>query len=727
MRKQLGAIVVSALAVMAMSCSDKSELTLKTEYAKVHLDPKGYIDHIINRQSDKDYVPENQSSALLTLERGGEYIYPQSAKYTSDQAILTYPNGSVATIGIDPKDDYVRFELQSLEPRNDVDNVVWGPYKTTIRQSVGEIISVVRDGEYAVGIMALDDNTTSGLPCPADMYQGCYIIHSPDLEKYPIPDSLTEGQRYRIGGNGINDIAFYSHPEEYYRFVMGNGAKFEPEFGSSIVLHARDRKKPQSILYPHFNDFPSVKAPRHMDVDPVDVDYIGSSIALYGCPDKLGLNVLESIVLGEGLPHPTINGIWIKDPRAYRNDIAWLGGEHDSLASYAARLKVKGVQDEGLGEYYPNPADRWASKEVTLGGQRRPITELTKVLNQSGIDYGLHTLCEFVQPHSSHVTPQANEGLCTVLRTTILNSLSATDTTIQVADTSYLNEHGVWDANGLNVLRLGGELMTYKGVTTTQPYTLTGIVRGAYKTTAIEHQAGDTIAKLQGNCYNGFIPDMDLQDWYADFYAKWLIDGGMNYIDFDGFESCVYQGHGQYSFKRFCRALFDKFSEYGGDFPRLMSSCVFEGNWHYMSVCNIGGGNHMFNPHTNKWGIEGKDVRYAFRSSYFPCTFGIQYMADDWTVQTIENLQSKAIAWDATYMLGISQQGVEKHPQKDAMFTAFRTWELAREAGVFSDELKVEMQQAENLYHLDQISDSRWELSRVMPDGSHAEAIILEN
>jgi hypothetical protein len=210
-------------------------------------------------------------------------------------------------------------------------------------------------------------------------------------------------------------------------------------------------------------------------------------------------------------------------------------------------------------------------------------------------------------------------------------------------------------------------------VTRQKPYTLLGVRRGAYKTYPSAHRAGDILAKLQVNCYSGFIPNSELQDDYADFYAKWLTDGGMNYIDFDGFESFVYPGQGQYSFKRFMRRLFDQYAARGGKYLRVMGSCVFEGNWLYMSVCNVGGGNNMFNPVTNKWGIEGKDVRYAYCSSYFPCTFGIQTLSPSWTVQTIENLQSKAVAWDATYMLGLSEESVEKCPQKQGIFKAFRT------------------------------------------------------
>lgn len=83
-----------------------------------------------------------------------------------------------------------------------------------------------------------------------------------------------------------------------------------------------------------------------------------------------------------------------------------------------------------------------------------------------------------------------------------------------------------------------------------------GVKRGAYNTTSQPHKAGEMLGKLQMNCYNGFVPDMNLQD---DYYARLLTDGGMNYVDLDGQESFIYQGHGFYSAKRFYRNLFDKF------------------------------------------------------------------------------------------------------------------------------------------------------------------------
>ena len=347
------------------------------------------------------------------------------------------------------------------------------------------------------------------------------FIHSPDPKLFPLPANLHEGQIFPIGGNGTNDVAFYSQPEEYYRLNSGNGAKLEPSFGSTITLHSRDRRLPQTIFFTFLPGFVNVNSPRHQNVEPVDVDFIGSSIAMYGCPDTLGLNVIENIVLAEGLPHPTIDGKWIKDPAAFRPDIAW-SGVHDSLISYAKQINFKAIQDEGMGEYYPNPANRWANKKVNFTNGSMSISEYTNLTNREGIAYGLHTLCEFIQPHSSDVSPVPNDSLCIMYSTKITKDILPTDTIITVADTCYLNEFGGWEGNHTNVLKLGKELIEFKGVTTSKPYTLLKIKRGFHKTTASLHKAGEEISKLQPNCYHGFVPNMSLQDKYAEYYAHLL-------------------------------------------------------------------------------------------------------------------------------------------------------------------------------------------------------------
>lgn len=77
-----------------------------------------------------------------------------------------------------------------------------------------------------------------------------------------------------------------------------------------------------------------------MRQDVPGVDFIGSSIALWGrSHDSTALmEVIQNIVLNEGVPYPTFQGKWVKDPTNFMLDICTYGGPMDSVASYAKQM-----------------------------------------------------------------------------------------------------------------------------------------------------------------------------------------------------------------------------------------------------------------------------------------------------------------------------------------------------------------------------------------------------
>ncbi len=691
--------------------------TYQSRYARIRIDGRGFVTALVSRLSGREYSPQGHPSPLLSVHDRGALLSPLSASFHQGNRVveLRYSNGATATVKIAARERYFRFQLTSLSDRGTVDDIVWGPINTTVSQTIGDLIGVVRDKDWAIGLMGLDDNTISGPPVDGDCYGMSYIIHSPDPIKHPVPPPYKEGQRFNIGGDGISDVAFYSHPEEFFQQAMGTGATLEPAFGSTLACHSRDRRQSRTHLFSLLPGFPGSR-PRHQVSDPVGVDFTGSAVALYACPDELGLKTIEDIETEEGLPHITFGGRWIRDPGGLKPDIAWYG-QHDKLIEYANALGLRAVQDEGQGEYYANPADHWQGNRVGFsGGKSLTYKEYTAELAKFGIKYGLHTLCLFLQPgRCTDVSPIPSPHLQTVLRTKLAHNVSSTDTDIVVTDPSFLAEDGTWPMrDGSNTLRIGNELLTYTGIQPSPPFVLRGVKRGQFGTSAQSHSEGDELAKLQMNCYNGFVPDMTGMLDYADYYATVMAQNGMEYIDFDGLESTLYQNHGYYGVRRFFRRFFDTFPRLtGGKAPRVMGSCVFAGGWEYMSVCNVGGGNNMFDPVLNRWGIEGKDIRNGFSNSYFPPTFGIQNYHSDWSIYDAENLEAKSIGWGATYMLGLSEASVERSGEKARIFKAFRAWEEARAAGVFTPGLRQRLRDLDIKFHLDQVAPKSFVLTPV--------------
>ncbi|MFT3704700.1 MAG: hypothetical protein QM802_20210 [Agriterribacter sp.] len=123
---------------------EAQDITFETQYLQLSINKKGNITGLSDKQSGKNYFPAAQKSALLTLFKDSTYIEPVSASFNKKQNTITlqYTNGCVANIGITNGGAYLKFVLQSLQPRNDIQAVVWGPYSTTIQESIGERIAL---------------------------------------------------------------------------------------------------------------------------------------------------------------------------------------------------------------------------------------------------------------------------------------------------------------------------------------------------------------------------------------------------------------------------------------------------------------------------------------------------------------------------------------------------------------------------------------------------------
>src|SRR6185437_11698826 len=218
----------------------KEKVSFETSFAKIGLNSKGFINSLTDKKTNIDYFPRGQSSSLLSLYKDSAYINPVSAKYNKarDEIVLHYPNGSEGVIRVNSKNDYIRFELLSLEPRNGVEAVVWGPYPTTISQSIGETVCVVRDSSFAIGLQALNINTIEGIPNNGDDAGGGSFIDP--LPGQKVPDSLKD----KIGDPVPVNVNITGDMPDYVRMYRGSAAVKKP-FGSQLQLFARDRRIPK--------------------------------------------------------------------------------------------------------------------------------------------------------------------------------------------------------------------------------------------------------------------------------------------------------------------------------------------------------------------------------------------------------------------------------------------------------------------------------------------------
>jgi len=753
MEKAIFTIRLVIVLLLAFNFSAKAQWDFNTNYFKIHINNRGFITSMKNTTvtPSKEFSPADKPSPLMSLYDSKKKVYyePNKASYNKSNKSITlnYPNGSLARISLVTQEKYFKLTLLSLSPRNGVDDIQWGAIHTTMTNLFGEIIGVARDTSevtnYAIGMLALNDNTLGGTSeTIADAAPFQYIIHTPDAKRFPLPGHLHEGEVFTLGGNGISDVAFYAHKEPYYRILYGNSAVVDSRGQISINYHSRDRTFKREVYYSLIPNM-AANTPNHIEVQPLPrVDYIGSSIALWGSPDSTALmDVVQNIVLSEKLPHPTIHGRWVKDPAAFKPDVLTSGGLYDSIVPYTARLGFKAISLYDQGFLRPDRGNKgyidgrnFEKKPLKFTSGNKSQKELAEMAAKYGIVIGRTPISNSLAPGTKDASPIPSDSLCYQQKRLLAKSISAADTIITVDDPTHLEEIASWEGHtkSLNMIKIGKELIHYLGISDTKPYRLLNVKRGYWNTTPAFHKALDTIYKLQVTIdygYDGLIPNMDLQDKIAEYYADVCYINGLGYYDFDGQEFLFNNGHGYYSAKRFFRKMFERAAKYPIPDIRFTGSTLSEGSWHYQSIWNVGGGKNLYDVDTREWGSstsQGKDLRDVTYSNFFPVGMGGNFpIKANSTVAQYEHIQAISVGVGTTYSLTLNQKDVESCPQKDAIFKVIRTWEDARSANAFSRSIKKQLADPKKDWTLERVDNNTWTLYQRI-NGVNTNPIVLK-
>ncbi len=747
MKFRLYFILLGIIVSCILPPHSKGQTVVNTAYFKININNKGWITSMKNTtvRPQREFSPADKPSPLLSLydSKKQVYFHPIKAIYNKKTKTfqLQFPNGSEAAISVVAHDKYIKLTLIDLFSPNGVDNIQWGSYHTNITNLFGEIIGVARDTSaavnYAIGMLALNDNTLGGTSeTIADAAPFQYIIHSPDSKQYPLPAHLHEGQEFPIGGDGINDVAFYAHKEPYYRILYGNAAQIDKKGQISIAYGSRDRAPEREVLFsliPHM----AVNAPNHIEVQPIPgVNFKGSSVALWGSADSTALlDVIQNIVLSEGLPHPTLDGKWIKDPSAYVPDALTVGNLNDSIVSYTHQLGFKAISLYDQGFIRPDRGNEgyidgknFENKPIKMTSGNKSHKAFSEIALKYGLLIGRTPITTALAPGTKDASPIPSDSLCYQQKRLLVKSISAEDTLILVNDPKYLDEIASWEghASNLNMVKIGKELIHYLGVSDQKPYRLLNVKRGYWKTQPTHHQANDTIYKLQVTInygYDGLIPNIQLQDKIAEYYAEVCKINGLAYYDFDGQEFLFNNGHGYYSVKRFFRKMFEKAEQLGVPYIRFTGSTLSEGSWHYQSIWNVGGGKNLYDAQTREWGSatsQGKDLRDVTYANFFPTGMGGNFpIGAKSMVAEYEHIQAISVGIGSTYSLKLDQKEVESCPQKYEIFKAIRTWENARAADAFPNWVKKLLVNPTHQFHLKEITQNTWKLYTTDLDGKN--------
>src|SRR4030095_10380962 len=509
--------------VILFSCALQAQVSFQTKQFKISFDQTGKLTELLARSSNKNYLPAGETSYLLSVKRNGNIINPGKLQWkkASSEIILSYPGNNSATIKANQNTDYISFELTQLTNGAGAELVLWGPYPTTISDTIGEVVGVVRNKDFAIGIQALNIKTLGGYPTAESDIQRSY-------------DVFADGNKVDVLKDDLNKQLF-----------RGDVARHMP-YESSLQAYCRNRNKDRIIdNWSHARYL----SPAYTK----DGGVVGSKLSIFGVATADALSAIAAIEVKENLPHPLIDGVWGKQTRKSTESYLIMHFEESNLDEAMALTKQAGLDYL----YHEGPFETWGhfklnSKEFPNNwNSLKACVEKAKAQN---IKLGVHTLSNFITTNDPYVTPVPDKRLAKVGYSSLAENIGESAKEISIKDPGFFNQ---FENNTLKAAVIDNEIIRYGSVSASAPWKLLNCQRGAFNTKASKHVVNDSIGKLMDHPYQVFLGNHELDQEIAKTIANLFNDAGLMQISFDGLEGCWSEGMGDYGKQLFTKTWFD--------------------------------------------------------------------------------------------------------------------------------------------------------------------------
>ena len=626
-----------------------AQINLRTDNFSLAITQNGQISEMTNPATGKNYLAPGEKAPLLKIRVGATWEEPSKALFNtkSGEINLTYPVSKInAVVKVTINKNHLSFRLTKLNDKEKVGAVVWGPYPTTISQTIGEVIGVVRDGQYAIGLQALNVKTLGGI-------------------------LKTEG--------GVDDS-------------RGNTAIAQP-YGSSLQAYSLDRSKPRhlSVWNNQYPDMPVAAIPVETTV--------GSAIALFGCPENETLDHIGTIELAEGLPHPLINGVWHKQSpetgRAYLIS-DFTESNIDEMLDFTQQAGLVSLYHEG-------PFQSWGHfildpKSFPNGnaGMKTCVEKAAK----KGLRIGVHTLSTFINTNDPYVSPVPDKRLSETGASSLSADVTATATEILVESNLYFKNI---KPSTLHAVRIGDEIIRFRDVTAEAPYKLLDCQRGAFNTKAVAHSKGEHAGMLLDYPYNTLFPNFDLQQEIAGNLGHFFTETGVSHMDFDGHEGCMSSGEGDYAIQAFAEKVFR-------DTKQTLVNGTSRSSHYYWHICHYWNwGEPWYGGFRESQGDYRLENQPLLERNFMPNMLGWFLLSATTSTEDIDWMMARAAGYHAGFALVARYKSLQKNPNTTQLLALIKLWQEASKQKIFSSDQLARLKNPANDFHLEK-EGSEWKL-----------------
>ncbi len=639
-------IYIAFIALFTFSNAHAAQRTFSTERFTIVLGESGEIISMSSTDTGQNYVPENQEGTLIRIKKEGIEYKPISMTTVNGLLIFRYQGDIELHIGVKESSAYIRFELEKVIHPQKVEAVIWGPFNTTIGELIGEVVGVVRNNDFAIGLRTLHSKT--------------------------------------VGGRLLNEEGSTAG----YAGIAGSTATKE-EHGSALqafsINHAVDR---EIEVWLHKG--------RHLVKGLPEYTLEGGAIAIFGThPDKV-LQTIGQVNSSEGLPYQVVNEEWIRTSGAGGKPylIASFSEDNiDEMLTYAEKFGFYSL-------YHSHPFKTWGHFELIpelfpngLEGMKNCVEKA----NARNIRIGVHTLSNFITTNDPFATTSLNSNLMDAGTSFLSVDISEDDNDILINDfESFSHLYSV------NSVLIGNEIIRYQDVTEEAPYRLLNCVRGAFGTSVASHKQGATVKKLIAHDYKTFFPDWYMQEEMINNLATFLNVTGVSHIDFDGHEGLLATGYGDYGVNYYAEEL----SKRVNHVVINGSSIINHYYWNINSYINWG--EPWYANFRESQAEHRFSLQPFFERNYMPNMLGWFLMTSETTVEDIEWMMARAAGFNAGFAFVADHKSLKENIGTDEIIDCVRNWEEAKRLHIFSAEQLSMLKDREKDFHLEKIDSNQW-------------------
>ena len=432
----------------------------------------------------------------------------KSSAYSVILVILIFVFGNCSPESIVIENDYFRYEIAGNGKNLHFTDKTTG--KDYLDSEAGSKSAyIVSDGErYEVTALSLEKNNLNMKFGKSGVEADIHIRVAEDRITFKVTS---------VTGN-IESLAFLNIP------LNLEGMPYEPfaacALSMNLFTHVRLLPPLQTNLW--------AKCYKRFGLE-------GAEITLLGLPGQKILPVIRDVMThAEDVPYSDKGGAWaLMQEEGYGSYLMNFGtlteDTVDEWIETCRRLGFNQIDSHGGGSFFEFGTFELNREKWPDGWDS--FKRINARLREAGISHIFHTYAFFIDKRSEYVTPVPGEDLGYVATYTLAEPLddSADEVVVKESTADISTVTGFHVENSVT-LRIGSELIEFRGVTRTPPYKFTGLRRGANGTKPSSHRANEKAFHMSER-FGRFVPGPEsaLFDEMARRHAEIV-----NYCGFDG-------------------------------------------------------------------------------------------------------------------------------------------------------------------------------------------------